>query len=74
MYSGVGSCVKTWKLECNIDVGGYTKKPDKNNKKSKRLQRQREIRLINILIGLVSRVFANSPGVLTYSKMKLPTN
>ena len=36
MYSGMGSGVD--KLECNIKIGGHTKKSDKNNKKSKGLQ------------------------------------
>ena len=29
----MGFSVNTWKLECNIVNGGYTKKNDKNNKK-----------------------------------------
>ena len=29
------SGVETWKLECNTETGGYTKKSDKNNKKVK---------------------------------------
>ena len=38
----------TLKLDCNIDIGRYTKKSDKINKKSKRLQLQGEIREIRI--------------------------
>ena len=48
MFSGFGSSVETWKLECNTEIGGHTKKSDKNNKKSKRLQFQGEIREIRI--------------------------
>ena len=40
MYSGLGSRVLRWKLERNIVIGGHTKKSDKNNKVSKRLQLQ----------------------------------
>ena len=36
------------KLECNTEIGGHTKKSDKNNKKSKRLHLQREIEEIGI--------------------------
>ena len=35
--------VMTWKLECNIDIGGHTKKSDKTNKKSNRFQLLEEI-------------------------------
>ena len=44
MDSGLGSRVETWKLVYNIEIGGHTKKSNKNNKKSKRLQLQGEIR------------------------------
>ena len=46
--SGQGSSVETWKLESNIDIGEHTKKSDKNNKKSKRLELQGEITEIRI--------------------------
>ena len=42
LYSILGSSIETWKLECNIEIGGQTKR-DQSNKKSKRLQLQREI-------------------------------
>ena len=29
LYSGLGSCVETWKLGCCIESGGYPKKNDK---------------------------------------------
>ena len=47
MYSSLSSSVETWKLKCNIKIGGYTKKSDKNSK-SKRLQLQEEIEEIRI--------------------------
>ena len=34
--------VWTWKLGLNIEIGGYTKKSDKNNNGSKRLQLQQK--------------------------------
>ena len=42
-------CTQAWfprKLECNNEIGRHTKKRDKTNKKSKRLQLQREFRRI----------------------------
>ena len=48
LYSGLGFSVMTWKLECNIEIGGHTKKSDKNNKNIKRLQVQGEITEISI--------------------------
>ena len=51
LYSGVGFSVMSCKLDCNIEIGGLTKKTDKNNKdnkKSKRLQLQADIKEIRI--------------------------
>ena len=48
MQIQLGFSVKTWKLECNIEIGGHTKKGDKNNKKCKRLQLLEEIGGIKI--------------------------
>ena len=48
LYSGLSCSVKTWKIECNIEIGGHTKKSDKTNKKRERLQlhgKMREIRI-----------------------------
>ena len=57
----------TWKLECNIEIEGHTKKSDKYNKNSKRLQLDGDIRKIGInyfnrSIVLMSKVFFNGPG------------
>ena len=48
LYSDVASSVNTWKLEYNTENERHTKKRDKCNKKSKRLQWQREIGEIRI--------------------------
>ena len=40
--------VETWKLVRNIEIGGHTKKSDKNNKTSKSLQLREEIGEISI--------------------------
>ena len=42
------SGVETYKLMYNIEIGGHTKKSDKNNKKSKKLQLEGETRRIRI--------------------------
>ena len=48
LYSGLGTSVYTWKLECNNEIGVHKKMNDKNNKKCKRLQLQGENRGIRI--------------------------
>ena len=45
MYSGLGSIVETQKLEYNIEIGGYTKKNDKNNFKKKAKDYSYRVRL-----------------------------
>ena len=36
LYSDLGSCVETWKLGCNIEIGGHAKKNPNNNSKKLR--------------------------------------
>ena len=36
LYSGMRSSVETWKLECNIEIGGHIKKNEKNEKMVKK--------------------------------------
>ena len=38
LHSGLGTSIKTWNLEYNNEIGKYTKRNDKTNKMSKRLQ------------------------------------
>ncbi len=44
----MGSSVELWKLDCDAEIRGHTKKSAKNNKNSKRLQLQEEIGEIRI--------------------------
>ncbi len=60
-------------MESNIKIGGYTKKNDKNNKKSKILQFQEDIKEIGIKhpIVLVGRVFGNGRETGVQSQVEL---
>ena len=48
LYTGLGSSIEAWKLQCNIDIDGHTKKSDINNKKRVNDYLQGDIREIRI--------------------------
>ena len=57
LYTGLGTSLEIdLKLECNFQIWGHTKKNDKNNKESKRLQLQGRLEKLGSIISLQRRM------------------